>query len=147
MENTNEVALGWDDEIKKENDFVLLQEGDYDFTVEGFERARFNGSEKMPACNQAILKIKVNGPEGSSIINHNLFLHSKTEWALSAFFRAIGQKKKDEPLKMNWNTVVGSKGRCTVGIKIYNENKYNEIKKFLPKDESTNQNNFTSGTF
>ena len=46
----NNYVFGWDDEINNESsDFVLLPEGDYDFTVDKFERARFDGSEKMPA--------------------------------------------------------------------------------------------------
>ena len=48
----------WDDEIEKDGgDFVLLPEGDYNFTVAKFERGRFAGSEKMPACNQAKLEL------------------------------------------------------------------------------------------
>ena len=40
-EEINERAFGWDDEIKNDGpDFVLLPEGDYLFTVTGFERAR-----------------------------------------------------------------------------------------------------------
>ena len=35
--------LGWDDEIEKGADYVLLPEGEYDFTIESFERGRFEG--------------------------------------------------------------------------------------------------------
>ena len=44
-------------------------------------------------------------------------------------------KKKNEPLRMNWNAVPGATGRCKVGTRVYNGNEYNEIKKFYPKDE------------
>ena len=40
--------LGWDDEIEKGADYVLLPEGEYDFTIESFER-----SDKVPACPRA----------------------------------------------------------------------------------------------
>ena len=90
-----ERELGWDDEIEKDgSDYVLLPEGDYDFTVESFERGRHNGSEKLPPCNKAMLKLRIDATEGTALINHNLFLHTKTEGMLSAFFTAIGQKKK-----------------------------------------------------
>ena len=79
-----ERELDWNDEIEKDSDFTLLPEGDYDFTVESFERGRHPGSDKLPACNKAILK-----------------LHTKTEGMISAFFTAIGQKKKGEKVKMN----------------------------------------------
>lgn len=128
--------LGWEDVIEKENEFILLPEGDYEFKVESFERSRFQGSSKMPACNMAVLNIRVESPEGKSVmLKHNLMLHTKTEWALSAFFRSIGQKKKDEKLRMNWSMVPGSKGRCKIGIRTYNDNKYNEIKQFYPKED------------
>ena len=92
-----ERELGWDDEIEKDSgEFILLPEGDYDFTVESFERSRHGGSEKLPACNKAILRLRIDTEEGSALINHNLFLHTKTEGMISAFFTSIGQKKKGE---------------------------------------------------
>lgn len=131
----------WNDEIENDSpEFVLLPEGDYDFEVIDFERGRHGGSDKLPPCNKAIVHIKVASAEGVSIIKHNLFLHSITEGMLCAFFAGIGQRKKGEKLKMNWNLVVGSKGRAKVGIRTYTNDKgetrqYNEIKKFYEADE------------
>lgn len=142
-ENQNERALGWDDEIEKESEFTVLKPGEYDYTVESFERGRHNGSENLPPCNIAILKIRVHSNEGDAVITHRLFLHSKTEGFLSAFFTSIGQKKQGEKLKMNWNEVPRATGRCKIGIKEYNGNQYNEIKSFLPKAQKT----FTPGQF
>ena len=52
-------ALGWDEEVEmgEGGDFILLPPGDYDFTVETFERARFEGSAKAPACNLSLIHI------------------------------------------------------------------------------------------
>lgn len=135
-----ERELQWDDTITKDAaDFILLPEGDYNFTVESFERGRHSGSDKLPACNKAILTLRIDAPEGTAKIMHNLFLHSKTEGMLSAFFTCIGQKKKGEPLKMNWSQVVGATGRCKIGIHTYTkegeERKNNDIKRFYPKEE------------
>ena len=148
----NERELGWDDEISKEGpEFVLLPVGDYDFEVVSFERARHNGSEKMPPCNKAILKIKIEIPEGVNIIQHNLLLHQRTEGFLSEFFTSIGQKKKGQPLKMNWNLVIGAKGKCKVGVRDWVSNsgdpmQSNEIKKFYePKEDAAPT--FTPGAF
>ena len=44
---------------------------------------------------------------------------------------------------MNWNTVPGSSGRCQIGFRTYNNKKYNEVKKFYPKEEKK----YTPGTF
>ena len=91
--------LGWDDEIEKDSEFILLPEGDYDFTVESFERGHHDGSEKIPSCPKAILKIRIEVEEGTAYITHNLFLHTKTEGLLSAFFTGIGQKQKGEKIR------------------------------------------------
>ena len=114
--------LDWDDSIEKDSDYVLLPEGDYEFVVESVERARHPGSDKIPPCNKAIVKLRIDSQYGTALIRHNLFLHTNMEGMLSAFFTAIGQKKKGEKLKMNWGSVPGSTGRAHVKPKQYNGN-------------------------
>lgn len=137
-----EREFNWDDEIVKDSDFILLPEGDYNFRVTGFERGRHNGSEKLPPCNKAIITLEVESSEGKVYLQHNLFLHSKCEGLLSNFFTGIGQKRHGEPLKMNWSTVIGSTGRCKLGVRPWvNKNgeqmQSNEVKRFY---EPTNYN-------
>ncbi|MDD3404089.1 MAG: DUF669 domain-containing protein [Hespellia sp.] len=146
--NTVDRELGWDEEIQKDSDFIMLPEGDYDFTVDSFERGRHPGSEKLPPCNKAILKLRIESNEGPAVITHNLFLHTKTEGMISAFFTAIGQKKKGEKVKMNWNAVIGATGRCKIGMHTWKgndgeERKSNEIKRFYEKEEKQ----FKAGEF
>ena len=70
--------FAWDDEIVNEgSDFVLLPEGDYDFTISKVERARFNGSNKIPACNMAKVTITVWGAQDKAEITENLLLNSQ----------------------------------------------------------------------
>lgn len=146
--------LGWEDPIENDGpDFIILPEGDYDFEVLSFERGRHAGSEKLPACNKAILKIKLTGPEGTTTLDHNLFLHTKTEGILCAFFNAIGQRKHGERMTMNWGKVVGSKGRCKVvidtwiGSKEGKEFKNNKIQKFYEYQPPAQPPTFTPGAF
>lgn len=138
-QSQDDHELGWDDVITKDaKEFVLLPKGNYEYTVASFERSRFNGSEKMSACNMAILKVRINtnlSEEGYIELEHRLFLHTKTEHKISEFFTSIGQKKKNEPLRMDWNKVIGARGTCEVGTKEYNGKTYNEIKRFLPVDD------------
>ncbi|KLU68081.1 MAG: hypothetical protein RHS_6130 [Robinsoniella sp. RHS] len=135
--------LGWDDEIEKEgSDFVLLPEGDYEFKVESFERGRHAGSEKLPPCNKAVIKLKIDSDQGTAFITHNLFLHTITEGMISSFFTCIGEKKKGEKVKMNWSAVPGATGKAKIGIHSYKnkdgeDRQSNEIKKFYPKEEKT----------
>lgn len=145
--NTN-TPLDWDSEISAESSFTLLPEGEYPFKIIFFERGYHNGSDKLPPCNKAELKIEIDGGEkGTVTVNHNLFIHRKCEGLLCEFFLAIGVKKHGEPLKMNWTPVPGATGRCKVGVRTYNGNLYNEIKKFLAPAAPTQQKNFTAGNF
>lgn len=139
MNNDFEREYGWDDTIENDGpDFILLPPGDYDFEVTDFERARHGGSDKLPACNKAVVHIKIAGTAGTSTVRHQLFLHSKTEGLLCNFFTAIGQRRKGEKFTMNWNAVVGSRGRCKLGIRTYDGKEYNEIKRFYePSDTGT----------
>ncbi|MDF9845201.1 MULTISPECIES: hypothetical protein [unclassified Paenibacillus] len=137
-----ERELSWEDEIEKDGgEFTLLPAGDYNFTVTKFERGRFSGSEKMPACNQAKLELTVHSPEhGDVVIFHNLFLHTKTEGLLSNFFAGIGQKRKGEKLRMNWQTVIGSKGRLKLEVNNFRgrdgaDKTNNQVKSFYAADE------------
>lgn len=144
--------LGWDDEIERESEFVLLPEGEYKFEVIDFERARHPGSEKLPPCNKAIVHMKIYGNNGqNTTIKYNLFLHTKTEGMLTAFFTGIGLRKHGERLRMNWNAIIGRTGRCKLGIRQYNGNQYNEIKRILePSNDAPQQQaqaSFTGGTF
>lgn len=148
--------LAWDDVIEKDgNDFVLLLEGDYFFKVTKFERKRFTPgpTSKLPPCNMAEVTISINTDDGQTAnIIHSLFLHSKCEGLLSNFFIGIGLKKHGEPLKMNWNAVIGTTGKCKVGVKTFTkkdgeQGQSNEIKKFYEPEISTPQQSFTPGSF
>lgn len=136
--------LDWDSEIENEgSEFVVAEPGDYDFTVTGFERGRFQGSAKMPPCNQAKLTIRLDLPEGTCEIKHNLFLHSKTEWKLCEFFTAIGQRQSGQRVAMNWNAVIGSKGRCKVSKRSFESRDgktlwANDIDKFYAPSNADN---------
>lgn len=138
--------FGWDDQIENDGpEFITLPEGDYDFEVVDFERGRHGGSEKLPPCNKATVHIRITTPEGMTTIKHNLFLHSITEGMLCAFFTAIGQRKKGDRLTMNWSAVVGSRGRCKVGIRKHEGKEYNEVRRFLEPEEKAAS--FQAGRF
>ena len=112
---TDSNILDWDSTIEDDGQgYVLLNEGDYDFTVTGFERGRHEGSAKIPACNKAIVTLSVNTPNGVAEIKENLILYKTMEWKISAFFRCIGLKKHGERLVMDWDHVLGAAGRAHI---------------------------------
>lgn len=138
LNNQIERELGWDDEIQDDGeDFIILKPGNYDFVVKKFERGRFDGSEKMPACNMALVTITVEDPDtGRQVdVQNPILLHRKTEWTISAFFASLGMKKKGEKIKPQWNMIVGKVGKCKIKNREYNGNIYNEVDKFYRKEE------------
>lgn len=147
--------LGWDEEISNENtEFVVLPEGEYEYQVLSFQRGRHPGSTNLPPCAKAVLKLKIEAPQGVTIIEHNLFLNTKTQGFLAEFFISIGQAKKDdEKIRMNWSAVPGARGRAKVYIDTWEyqgeEYQGNKIKKFLPPNEGTSPQaaSYTSGRF
>lgn len=137
--NNDLTTFDWDDEIENDGqEFVTLEDGDYDFTVSAFERGQYSGSEKIPACNMAIVTIKIDQDGRSAFIRNNFYLVSSCEWKISEFFRSIGMKKHGEKLRMKWGEIVGCTGRCHVN-KEPGRNQdvfFNNVTKFHDPDES-----------
>ena len=134
-----EREFGWDETIEKDSSFVVVPEGDYNFRIVNFQRGRHNGSDKLPACNKAILTIELWNGSNRTTIDHNLFLHQRTEGLLCEFFTACGLRQHGEKFKMAWDRVVGCTGTCKVGVRKYNGNDYNDIKKFYEKGHAIQQ--------
>ncbi len=146
--------LGWDATIENDSTFTLIPAGEYDFTVKSFARGRHNGSEKLPPCNKATLTLTVHTPtDGDVDLTHNLFLHTKCEGMLCAFFTCIGLRKHGEKLSMDWTRVPGAHGKCKIDIRTWkskdgNDMQSNEIKKFLEPENAAPQTvGYTPGAF
>jgi hypothetical protein len=134
--------IGYEGTIENEDGgFVLLPDGNYDFTVNKVTRSRYEGSDKMPSCNAVSVELTVWGAGGDkTIITERFFLIKKFEWKLSQFFLSIGLKKHGEQLVMRWN-IEGYKGKCKVYIDNYkkqdgSDGQSNKIKKFYAYDEN-----------
>ena len=142
MNNNTDMIMDWGDAIESDGqEFVILEEGDYNFTVTDFERGRFPGSAKIPACNKAALTLQVKTTDGKlATVKFDLILYRSLEWRISSFFRCIGQKKHDERLVMDWTTVVGARGRARFKPRSYTnrdgeERQVNDVDKFYDWDE------------
>jgi len=153
-----EKELGWNDTIENDgSDFQLIPAGEYGFKVTQFERQRHNGSAKLPACPKAVLHLEIFDDDGRTLasdMTSNLFLHTKCEGFLTAFFRAIGARKHGEKMTMDWTKVPGATGRCKIKEKEFASNKEpgkmlkgNEIDKFLdPPSPKTDEKPAQTGT-
>ena len=138
---TDNRIMDWDDVIQDDGqEFVVLPEGDYTFTVTNFERGRFPGSAKIPACNKATISISIDNDKGVATARFDLILYRTLEWKIASFFRCIGQKKHGEKVTMNWNGIVGARGKAHIKPRTYTkdgeERQVNDVDRFYDYDES-----------
>lgn len=140
MASTKGYAIGWDDEIidPGEPEFVLLTPGVYDFTITGFERGHFDGSEKMDACSMAKLTLRcTNGIQETTVFT-NLFLSSAVAFKLSKFAKSIGDmpagSTSGQKFHVDWNNIIGKSGKCRIKTRVYNGRDYNEVDDFIVPD-------------
>ena len=133
--------MDWNDTISNDSqEFVTLPEGDYTFTVASFERAHFPGSAKIPPCNKATLTLNIDNDQGIATARIDLILFRTLEWKISSFFASIGQKKQGETVKMDWDKVIGARGRAHIRPRKYtdrngNERETNDVERFIPCDD------------
>jgi len=122
--NTQPQEMEWDDVIENDGqEFIILPEGDYVYTVVGFERGWQNSTAKIPkGCNKAILTLEIQTADGPARVMTNLLLIRSVEFKISAFFRSIGLKQHGERLVMNWNKVIGAKGMAHIKPRKYTGN-------------------------
>lgn len=141
MPATDNNIMGWDDVLENDGqEFVILPEGDYTYTVTGFERGSFPGGAKIPACNKATLILTIDNDLGLATARVDLLLYRTVEWKIAAFFRSIGKKKHGEKIVMNWNTVIGSRGKAHFKPREYTKDgqtrQANDVERFYDYDPS-----------
>lgn len=140
MASTKGYAIGWDDEIidPGEPEFVLLTPGVYDFTITGFERGHFDGSEKMDACSMAKLTLRCSNGVQETTVFTNLFLSSAVAFKLSKFAKSIGDmpagSTTGQKFHVDWNNIIGKIGKCRIKTRVYNGKDYNEVDDFIVPD-------------
>ena len=139
--NDQDLCLDWDATIEDDGqEFITLEEGDYNFTVTGFERGRFPGGPKIPACNKATITMQVKTDAGLAVIRTDLLLYKTLEWKLASFFRCVGLKKHGERVQIDWNTIVGCRGRAHFKTRSYKDKNgedrvTNDVERFYDWDE------------
>ena len=135
----NTSGLDWNATIEDDSDgYRLLTPGEYNAKITFFERTRYNGGEKLPPCNMAVLTLSIETEDGPLEMKTNLMICRKLEWKLSAFFRAIGRKKHGQRLVMNWDGLVGLPLRVHIANKKVEKDGetrfYNDVDRYIDYD-------------
>ena len=139
----NDVALGWDDEITDSRpDFILLPDGEYDFTVLNYERAWYPGGAKLPPCPKITITLRVETADGVALIKERFFItRDNCERYVAPFYVCIGMMSKGGTAKMNWPGTVGRTGRAKITVRSYTGNdgreyQMNDVKQFLEPENA-----------
>jgi hypothetical protein len=133
---------GWDERIEgkgaDDGSFTIFPDGIYPFTVIDFERSRYEGSEKLPACNMAIVKMQFEGgPQlGKTTVQHRIFLHTKTKGLIAQFFRGLNLRKHDDDIALgDFSRIKGCRGFARLGKRTFDGKEYQDIKRFIEPEE------------
>lgn len=130
-------ALGWDDEATaSDTEYTVLEPGEYAYRVDGFERGRFDGSDKMGPCPVAKLTLSCSNAAGQQgTVVTRLYLTKRQQWKLTQFFKSCGLIDASLPdgqaYRMPWDQVRGAIGRAEIGNHTHQGRTYNEVKRFV----------------
>lgn len=130
-------ALGWDDEATaSDTEYTVLDPGEYAYRVDGFERGRFDGSDKMGPCPVAKLTLSCSNAAGQQgTVVTRLYLTKRQQWKLTQFFKSCGLIDASLPdgqaYRMPWDQVRGAIGRAEIGNHTHQGRTYNEVKRFV----------------
>ena len=117
----------------EEQEYVLLQPGVYQFTVDSVEYGDYNGSAKIPACGKVTVNLHVDTNSGKAFLNNNFYVCKECSGLIAAFFKSIGDLKDGQKtFSPDWDGTVSKTGIVEVVNREYNGNQYNNVKRFLP---------------
>jgi len=132
-----------------DNEYTLLPEGDYDFTVVKMETSRYmptaTSKIKKP-CKKITLTLRVINPDTGENVDlfHNLFIYETTLGMIGQYYDSIGIHKKGTDLRMDWRPEVhiGKTGRLKLTHREYTsktgeKGMSNNIKRLYPKEVSS----------
>jgi len=123
--NTN--TMDWDSPITTDGDRrETPPQGEYAFKITGFKRGTFqprqgSAGKIKTSCPQAELALEIAGRDKQVFtVEARVILHESCVGLLSAFARAIGQRKHgDAETIMRWNEVPGAEGFCKITHRTY----------------------------
>lgn len=134
----SEEYLSWNSTIDDGTEYVLFDDGTYDFKVLDFVRSR-----SLRDSNLLIAEIKLEVTDGyrSKTITERFALKESVKWKIAQFFRSIGMKKHGQDFVMNWESSVGRDGLCKLKQEKYVDGKgiertSNKVEEFLDNIET-----------
>ena len=116
----------------EEQEYVLLEPGEYEFTVDSVEYGDYNGSSKIPPCGKVTVSIHVDTELGKAYLSNNFYICRECAGLIAAFFKSIGiLKEGQKKFTPDWESIKGRTGLVKTSQREYNGNMYNNVDRFL----------------
>ena len=117
----------------EEQEYVLLEPGEYEFVIDSIDYDDHNGSAKIPPCGKVIVNLHVDTDKGRAFLKNNFYICKEGAGLMAAFMKSIGELKDGQKtFTPDWDAYVNKTGIVKVNHREYNGNTYNNVDKFLP---------------
>ena len=146
---TDNVALNFGADINvaenafETQEFTVLPEGDYKFTVKDFKLSDYSGSAKLPPCKCYTINMIVDGGDaGIGYCKYNIYLVSSNAKRIRDFLVSVGKLSADTH---NFNLspalldVSGLTGRAHFATREYSGKEYQDFKYALAMLDNNQQ--------
>jgi hypothetical protein len=116
----------------EEQEYVLLEPGEYQFKVDDIEFGEHNGSAKIPPCGKVVVSLSVDTEQGKAFMKNNFYVCQEGAGLIAAFLKSIGVLKDGQKtFTPDWESYVGKTGIVKTSQREYNGNKYNNVDRFV----------------
>ncbi len=122
--------------------WTVLEEGYYPFTVQRFERGRFEGSAKMQACPMAVVTLAVQGANGEEArVTERMFMVERLLWKVTSLMEAVGTGRNERgKVIIDWSGLEGRGGWLKLKRRTYTgrdgeQRETNDVERFCKPEE------------
>lgn len=122
--------------------WTVLEEGYYPFTVQRFERGRFEGSAKMQACPMAVVTLAVQGANGEEArVTERMFMVERLLWKVTSLMEAVGTGRNERgKVVIDWSGLEGRGGWLKLKRRTYTgrdgeQRETNDVERFCRPEE------------
>tara|TARA_R110002074_G_scaffold105742_4_gene228404 strand:+ start:2504 stop:3250 length:747 start_codon:yes stop_codon:yes gene_type:complete len=134
-------------------DFVLLQAGTYAFHVIDFEQGEYQDKKSNGKVRKRIIvHLQIDHDGVKHTIKDYLPLKRSMEWKFCQLFKGIGDRKKGDPLVMDWQSIRGKGGMVKIKVDSFKSStdgsmkQSSKVDRFLdPSESSTTGPDATAG--
>lgn len=122
----------------EEQEYVLLEPGEYQFTIDSVDYGDYNGSSKIPPCGMVIVNLHVDTDKGRAFLTNRFYVCKECSGLIAAFFKSVGDLKDGQRTFVpDWDKLPGKTGLVKTTQREYNGNMYNNVERFLaPKKKA-----------